>query len=88
MKVQTLVQINFYLSKCFMPKLLMFIVNISSDRDKLVDPMYRLEHQEEDLKKKKEAEPVLVRVQGLSDSRHSDDYALKRTLCDRLRVIQ
>jgi coiled-coil domain-containing protein 130 len=63
-------------------------VNISSDRDKLVDPMYRLEHQEEDLKKKKEAEPAIVRLQRLSDSRHSDDYALNRTLRDRLRVIQ
>ncbi|GJN19707.1 hypothetical protein PR202_gb07009 [Eleusine coracana subsp. coracana] len=55
------------------------------DRDKLADPMYRLEHQEEDLKKKKEAEPVLVRLQRLSDSRHSDDYALNRALRDRLR---
>jgi coiled-coil domain-containing protein 130 len=63
-------------------------VNISSDRDKLVDPMYRLEHQEEDLKKKKEAEPVIVRLQRLSDSWHSDDYALNRTLRDHLRVIQ
>ncbi|AQK46431.1 Nuclear protein-like [Zea mays] len=55
------------------------------DRDKLADPMYRLEHQEEDLRKKKEAEPVLVRLQRLSDSRHSDDYALNRALRDRLR---
>ncbi|KAG8058856.1 hypothetical protein GUJ93_ZPchr0002g24910 [Zizania palustris] len=55
------------------------------ERDKLADPMYKLEHQEEDLKKKKEAEPVLVRLQRLSDSRHSDDYALNRTLRDRLR---
>ncbi|KAL5208716.1 hypothetical protein ABZP36_033151 [Zizania latifolia] len=58
------------------------------ERDKLADPMYKLEHQEEDLKKKKEAEPVLVRLQRLSDSRHSDDYALNRTLRDRLRVSQ
>jgi len=58
------------------------------DRDKLADPMYRLEHQEEDLRKKKEAEPVLVRLQRLSDSRHSDDYSLNRALRDRLRVIQ
>ena len=50
--------------------------------------MYRLEHQEEDLRKKKEAEPVLVRLQRLSDNRHSDDYALNRALRDRLRVIQ
>lgn len=62
-------------------------MHIFSDRDKLADPMYRLEHQEEDLKKKKEAEPVLVRLQRLSDSRHSDDYALNRALRDRLRVI-
>ncbi|PAN05805.1 hypothetical protein PAHAL_1G163200 [Panicum hallii] len=55
------------------------------DRDKLADPMYRLEHQEEDLQKKKEAEPVLVRLQRLSDSRHSDDYVLNKALRDRLR---
>lgn len=55
------------------------------ERDKLADPMYRLEHQEGDLRKKKEAEPVLVRLQRLSDSRHSDDYALNRALRDRLR---
>lgn len=63
-------------------------MDFSSERDKLADPMYKLEHQEEDLKKKKEAEPVLVRLQRLSDSRHSDDYALNRALRDRLRVIQ
>ena len=37
-------------------------MGLSSDRNKLADPMYRLEHQEEDLRKKKEAEPVLVRL--------------------------
>ncbi|KQJ94465.1 hypothetical protein BRADI_3g10690v3 [Brachypodium distachyon] len=55
------------------------------ERDKLADPMYKLEHQEEDIRKKKEEEPVLVRLQRLSDSRHSDDYALNRALRDRLR---
>ncbi|GAB2297079.1 hypothetical protein Dimus_031180 [Dionaea muscipula] len=55
------------------------------ERGKLVDPFYRLEHQEEDLKKKKEAEPLLVRLQRVSDSRHSDDYALNKSLRARLR---
>lgn len=50
------------------------------------DPFYRLEHQEVDLKKKKEAEPVLVRLQRMTDSRHSDDYALNKALRARLRV--
>ncbi|KAL1295119.1 hypothetical protein HN51_055974 [Arachis hypogaea] len=54
-------------------------------KGKLADPFYRLEHQEEDLKKKKEAEPVLVRLQRLSDSRHADDYALNKSLRARLR---
>lgn len=55
------------------------------ERDKLADPMYKLEHQGEDIRRKKEEEPVLVRLQRLSDSRHSDDYSLNRTLRDRLR---
>ncbi|CAN1314381.1 Probable splicing factor YJU2B [Linum perenne] len=55
------------------------------EKGKLSDPFYRLEHQEEDLKKKKEAEPVLVRLQRVSDSRHSDDYALNKALRARLR---
>lgn len=54
-------------------------------KGKLSDPFYRLEHQEEDLQKKKEAEPWLVRLQKVSDSRHSDDYILNRGLRDRLR---
>ncbi|KAE8661395.1 putative Clavata3/esr-related 12 [Hibiscus syriacus] len=54
-------------------------------RGKLADPFYRLEHQEEDLKKKKEAEPVLVRLQRVSDARHSDDYALNKALRAKLR---
>ncbi|WOL09352.1 Coiled-coil domain-containing protein [Canna indica] len=53
--------------------------------DELVDPFYRLEHQEEDLRKKKEAEPLLVRLQRVSDSRHADDYNLNRSLRTRLR---
>lgn len=57
-----------------------------TERGKLADPFYRLEHQEKDLKKKKEAEPVLVRLQRLSDSRHSDDYALNKSLRAQLRV--
>ena len=57
-----------------------------SERGKLADPFYRLEHQEQDLKKKKEAEPVLVRLQKFSDDRHSDDYALNKALRAQLRV--
>ncbi|KAK9081960.1 hypothetical protein Syun_030942 [Stephania yunnanensis] len=34
--------------------------------------------EQEDLAKKKEAEPVLVRLQRVSDARHSDDYALNK----------
>ncbi|GFZ18463.1 coiled-coil protein [Actinidia rufa] len=56
------------------------------ERGKLADPFYRLEHQEQDLKKKKEAEPVLVRLQRVSDSRHSDDYSLNKALRAQLRV--
>ncbi|KAJ6987951.1 hypothetical protein NC653_021020 [Populus alba x Populus x berolinensis] len=44
-----------------------------------------LKHQEEDLQKKKEAEPVLVRLQRVSDARHSDDYALNKALRARMR---
>ncbi|XP_071693814.1 uncharacterized protein [Rutidosis leptorrhynchoides] len=54
-------------------------------KSKLEDPFYRLEHQEEDLKKKKEAEPLLVRLQRVSDARHSDDYSLNKSLRARLR---
>lgn len=55
------------------------------EKGKLADPFYRLEHQGEDLRKKKEAEPLLVRLQRVSDSRHSDDYNLNRALRSRLR---
>ncbi|GLT91746.1 hypothetical protein SLE2022_096190 [Rubroshorea leprosula] len=55
------------------------------ERGKLADPFYRLEHQEEDLQKKKEAEPVVVRLQRVSDARHSDDYALNKALRAKLR---
>ncbi|KAI9084900.1 hypothetical protein K1719_033073 [Acacia pycnantha] len=55
------------------------------ERGKLADPFYRLEHQEKDLKKKKEAEPVLVRLQRLSDARHLDDYSVNRSLRAQLR---
>lgn len=37
------------------------------------------------MKKKKEAEPLLVRLQRVSDARHSDDYALNKSLRTRLR---
>lgn len=62
-----------------------FELPADEERGKLADPFYRLEHQEQDLKKKKEAEPVLVRLQQLSDTRHSDDYALNKALRARLR---
>ncbi|OAY77648.1 Coiled-coil domain-containing protein 130 [Ananas comosus] len=62
-----------------------FALPADEERGKLADPFYRLEHQEEDLQKKKEAEPVLVRLQRVSDSRHSNDYSLNRALRDRLR---
>lgn len=57
----------------------------AEERGKLADLFYRLEHQEEDLKKKKEAEPVLVRLQRLSDSRGSDDYTRNKALRAQLR---
>lgn len=55
------------------------------ERGKLSDPFYRLEHQEADLQKKKEAEPRLVQIQRISDGRFSDDYALNRALRAKLR---
>ena len=63
-----------------------FALPADEERAKLADPFYRLEHQEEDMRKKKEAEPVLVRLQKVSDSRHADDYNLNRALRARLRV--
>ncbi|KAA8532747.1 hypothetical protein F0562_032780 [Nyssa sinensis] len=61
------------------------VLPVDEEKSKLVDPFYRLEHQEEDLQKKKEAEPVLVRLQRVSDARHSDDYALNKALRAKLR---
>lgn len=58
----------------------------SEERGKLADPFYRLEHQEVDLQKKKEVEPVLVRLQRVSDARHSDDYSLNKALRAQLRT--
>ncbi|XP_010521074.1 PREDICTED: coiled-coil domain-containing protein 130 [Tarenaya hassleriana] len=55
------------------------------EKGKLADPFYRLEHQEVDLQKKKEAEPVLVRLQRISDARHADDYSRNRALRSQLR---
>lgn len=66
--------------------LLQFLIYFILEKGKLADPFYRLEHQEEDLKKKKEAEPVIVRLQRQSDARHSDDYYLNKTLRAQLRV--
>ncbi|PIN23680.1 C2C2-type Zn-finger protein [Handroanthus impetiginosus] len=61
------------------------LLPVDDDRSKLADPFKRLEHQEGDIKKKKEAEPVLVRLQRISDARHSDDYGLNKSLRARLR---
>lgn len=61
------------------------LLPVEEEKSKLADPFYRLEHQEEDLKKKKEAEPVLVRLQRVSYARHSDDYALNKSLRAKLR---
>ncbi|KAL2496157.1 paired amphipathic helix protein Sin3-like 2 [Forsythia ovata] len=54
-------------------------------RSKLVDPFYRLKHQEEDLMKKKEANHVLVHLRRVSDARHSYDYTLNKALRAKLR---
>ncbi|TQD77996.1 hypothetical protein C1H46_036448 [Malus baccata] len=62
-----------------------FELPADEERGKLADPFYRLEHQEEDLQKKKEAEPVLVRLQRISDDRHLDDYSLNKALRAKLR---
>ncbi|KAH7569881.1 hypothetical protein JRO89_XS05G0012600 [Xanthoceras sorbifolium] len=62
-----------------------FELPADEEKGKLSDPFYRLEHQEEDLLKKKQAEPVLVRLQKVSDARHSDDYALNKALRAQLR---
>ncbi|KAL1803322.1 hypothetical protein ACET3Z_031969 [Daucus carota] len=59
---------------------------VDEEKSKLSDPFYRLEHQEEDVKKKKAAEPVLVRLQRVSDARHADDYTLNKALRSKLRA--
>ncbi|KAF5203348.1 coiled-coil protein [Thalictrum thalictroides] len=64
---------------------LISLYDFLSEKGKLADPFYRLEHQEEDMQKKKEAEPVLVRLQRFSDVRHSDDYTLNKALRSCLR---
>ena len=57
-----------------------------SDKGKLSDPFYRLEHLGEDQQKAKEAEPLLVRMQRVSNIKHQNDYALNRSLRSQLRV--
>lgn len=61
------------------------VLPVEEEKSKLADPFYRLEHQEEDLRKKKEAEPLLVRLQRVSDARHLDDYSLNKSLRAKLR---
>ncbi|MFS7943108.1 putative saf4/Yju2 protein [Helianthus anomalus] len=55
------------------------------ERSKLADTFYCLEHQEEVLIKKK-VEPLLVRLQRVSDARNLDDYSINKSLRDELRV--
>ncbi|KAJ0433538.1 putative saf4/Yju2 protein [Helianthus annuus] len=66
----------------------MMVLPVDEQRSKLADPFYRLEHEEEDLKKKKEAEPLLVRLQRVSDARHFDDYSINKSLRPKLRVLK
>ncbi|MFS8032687.1 putative saf4/Yju2 protein [Helianthus anomalus] len=61
------------------------VLPVDEQRSKLADPFYRLEHEEEDLKKKKEAEPLLVCLQRVSDARHFDDYSINKSLRAKLR---
>lgn len=56
------------------------------DRGKLADPFYRLEHLGEDAQKAKETEPLLVRMQRVSDIKHENDYSLNRSLRAQLRA--
>ncbi|KAM7484513.1 hypothetical protein LguiA_000522 [Lonicera macranthoides] len=58
---------------------------LDEERSKLAYPFYHLEHHEKDLNKKKEAKPVLVRLQRVSDARHSDEYGLNKALRAKLR---
>lgn len=57
-----------------------------ADKGKLADPFYRLEYLGEDAQKAKEAEPLLVRMQRVSNIKHERDYALNRSLRAQLRV--
>ncbi|CAM6094962.1 unnamed protein product [Calypogeia fissa] len=58
----------------------------AGDREKLADPMYRLEHQGEDERKGKEAEPFLVRLQRSADLKHRDSYSRNKALRAELRA--
>ncbi|BBN12139.1 coiled-coil domain-containing protein 130 [Marchantia polymorpha subsp. ruderalis] len=55
------------------------------DRDKLVDPMYKLEHMGADIQKGKEKEPLLIRLQRDADLKHGDDYSRNKALRAQLR---
>lgn len=56
------------------------------DRGKLADPFYRLEHMGEDVQKAKEEEPLMVRMQRVSNIKHAKDYTLNRSLRAQLRA--
>ncbi|KAJ7567550.1 hypothetical protein O6H91_02G152300 [Diphasiastrum complanatum] len=58
----------------------------AEDREKLIDPFYHLEHEEEDILKGKQAEPLLIRLQRDSDLKHGDSYARNKALRAQLRA--
>lgn len=62
------------------------VLSSEGDRGKLADPFYRLEHLGEDEQKAKETEPLLLRMQRVSDVKHEKDYSLNRSLRAQLRA--
>lgn len=62
-----------------------FALPSDADKGKLADPFYRLEYLEEDAQKAKNSEPLLVRMQRVSNIKHERDYALNRSLRAQLR---
>ncbi|KAL2641348.1 hypothetical protein R1flu_008935 [Riccia fluitans] len=58
------------------------------DREKLVDPMYKLEHMGANLQKGKEQEPLLVRLQRDADLKHGDDCSSNKALRAQLMRSQ
>eukprot|EP00850_Spirogloea_muscicola_P021391 SM000247S08280 [mRNA] locus=s247:183967:186607:+ [translate_table: standard] len=58
----------------------------TQEKEKLSDPLYRLEHGGEDKRRAKEAEPLLTRLQKVTDVRHADPYSLNKELRAQLRA--